>query len=167
MKLLLESWREYLTEEKAKYAGLFMLIPDDDMINNIRLISADLPSVAVPLKEEDLHVTLLGYKALKPHRKALKAIRDGEGIPPGPSIILATNEEGMPIVEKRPPVGEKPDGSTKESWVVWLEDENQQDMRDYVNQVMEMVGGPSDPEPNRRFHISIANLTGDPHDSVK
>ena len=154
MKLLLENWRKYLNEEEAKYAGLFMLIPNDDVTNKIRLISADLPPLAKPLKEEDLHVTLLGHRALEPHRKALKAIREAGGIPPGPPIALA------------PGVEEKSDDVTgKRSWVVWVE--NQQDMRDYVNQVMEMVGGPMDPEPDRKFHISIANLTGHRHDSVK
>jgi hypothetical protein len=49
--------------------------------------------------------------------------------------------------------------------VVWLE--NQDKMKDYVNQIMEMVGGPMDPEPGRRFHISLANLTGNPGDSVR
>ena len=39
-------------------------------------------------------------------------------------------------------------------------------MRSYVNQVMEMVGGEPNPEPNRRFHITLANLTGNPGDSV-
>jgi hypothetical protein len=154
MKLILENWRRYLTEEQAKYAGILMLMPDRDMIDELRLLSVSLPGEAVPLSDEDLHVTLLGYKALKPYRKALKAIRDGEGIPPGPSIILAAG------VEER-----LDEASDKKSWVVWIE--NQQDMRDYVNQIMEMVGGPMDPEPDRRFHISIANLTGYPHDSVR
>ena len=154
MKLLLENWRKYLSEGTAKYAGLFMLIPDDDVINKIRLISADLPPLAKPLKEEDLHVTLLGHRALEPHREALKAIREAGGIPPGPPIALA------PGVEER-----TDSAGVKKSWVVWIE--NQQDMRDYVNQVMGMVDGPMDPEPDREFHISIANLTGDPHDSVK
>tara|TARA_R110000824_G_scaffold229218_1_gene416925 strand:- start:804 stop:1268 length:465 start_codon:yes stop_codon:yes gene_type:complete len=154
MKLLFENWRKYLSEGRAKYAGLFMLMPDDDVINKIRLISADLPPLAKPLKEEDLHVTLLGHRALEPHRESLKAIREAGGIPPGPPIALA------PGVEER-----SDDVTGKRSWVVWVE--NQQDMRDYVNQVMGMVGGPTDPEPDRKFHISIANLTGYPHDSVK
>ena len=154
MKLLLESWRKYLTEEQVKYAGILMLMPDDDTIGELYPLVASLPPEAVPLSEEDLHVTLLGFKPLKPYKKTLKAIRKAGDIPSGPPIKL------MLDVEER-----IDDASGKRSWVVWLE--NQQDMKDYVNQVMEMVGGPLDPEPNRRFHISIANLTGNPHDSVK
>jgi hypothetical protein len=153
MKLLLENWRKYLAEEQAKYAGILMLIPDRDMIDELRLLSASLPGEAVPLSDEDLHVTLLVPKTLKPYKKALKAIREAGGIPSGPEIKLISE------IEER-----IDDAAGKRSWVVWLE--NQQDMKDYVNQIMEMVGGPLDPEPNRRFHISIANLTGDPHGSV-
>jgi hypothetical protein len=113
-----------------------------------------MPGEAVPLSDKDLHVTLLGYETLEPYREALLAIREAGGMPSGPEIKLISD------IEER-----INDASGKRSWVVWLE--NQQDMKDYVNQVMEMVSGPLDPEPNRRFHISIANLTGNPHDSVK
>ncbi len=54
----------------------------------------------------------------------------------------------------------------KESWAVRLT--NQQEMRDYVKTGMELLGSDNtDPEPERRFHISIGNLTGNPHDSVR
>jgi hypothetical protein len=151
MKLLLENWRKYLTEEQVIYSGILMLDPDAALIEYIQSIK--LPDDAVRLSSEDLHVTLLGFKALKSYKKALKAIRVAGNIPEGPSISL------LPDVEKR-----VDEASNRTSWVLWVE--NQQEMKDYVNLVMGMVGGPDDPEPNRRFHISIANLTGNPHDSV-
>ena len=41
-------------------------------------------------------------------------------------------------------------------------------MRDYVGQLMELLGNENtNPEPDRVFHISLANLTGNPHDSVR
>ncbi len=44
-------------------------------------------------------------------------------------------------------------------------------LKDYLNHIMSLVGGPMnvwDIEiPQRRFHVSIANLTGNPGDSVR
>ena len=54
----------------------------------------------------------------------------------------------------------------KKSWAVKLK--NQDEMREYVTQIMEMLGSSNtDPEPERRFHVSLANLTGEPKDSVR
>ena len=54
----------------------------------------------------------------------------------------------------------------RKSWVVWVR--NQAELKAYVQDVIQLVGGPpGDPEPFRRFHISIANLTGNPGDSVQ
>jgi len=75
-------------------------------------------------------------------------------LPPTPPVILG-NEWEERVDEE---LGRK-------SWVAWVE--NQDELRNYVNQVMGIVGGPPDPEPDRRFHISLANLTGNPGDSVK
>jgi len=41
-------------------------------------------------------------------------------------------------------------------------------MRAYVRSVMELLGSNNtNPEPERVFHVSVANLTGNPHDSVR
>ena len=41
-------------------------------------------------------------------------------------------------------------------------------MRVYVGKVMELLGSQNvNPEPERVFHISLANLTGKPEDSVR
>ena len=42
----------------------------------------------------------------------------------------------------------------RQSWVVWVK--NQADMTAYVNQVMELVGGPRNPEPGR---VTAAELS--------
>ena len=81
-------------------------------------------------------------------RKELKSME----FPPAPAAKLI------------PEVEERSDGE-KRSWVVWLE--NQEEMKGYVNQLMQQLGGQSDPEPDRRFHVSLANLTGKPGDSVR
>ena len=154
MKLLFENWKRYLKEEQVKFSGILKLMPDEGITQELRQISAQLPSEAVPLPEDKWHVTLAHQSVLKPYKKQLKAMGKAAEIPSGPPPVL------LPEVEER--VDET---LGRKSWGVWLE--NQDEMKDYVNQIMEMVGGPLGPEPSRRFHISLANLTGNPGDSVR
>ena len=154
MKLLLERWKRYLKEDLVKFSGILKLMPDEGIIQELRQISASLPPEAVPLPEDKWHVTLAHQSVLKPYRKQLKAMGKADEIPSGPQPTLIHE------IEER-----ADDATGRKSWVVWLE--NQDEMKDYVNQIMEMVGGPMDPEPGRRFHISLANLTGNPGDSVR
>ena len=57
------------------------------------------------------------------------------------------------------------DDLDRRSWSVELV--NQDVMHGYINEVMTMIGGQPNPEPDRVFHISLANLTGNPGDSVR
>jgi len=149
MKLILESWRKFLNEE-AKFQGILKLTPTPEVVAQAKDIMQTLPPEAVPLPDERLHVTLAHQSVLKPFRKQLKTME----LPEPPKAILAREWE------------EKTDEELeRKSWSVELV--NQDDMRAYVNQIMELVGGPSDPEPDRHFHISLANLTGNPGDSVR
>jgi len=148
MKLLLENWRIYLTEE-VKYSGILKLKPTPEVISQAKAVMADLPPEAVPLPDKALHVTLIHQNILKPYRKQLK----GMPLPPEPEVILAPGYE------------EKVDEALdRKSWVVQVE--NQEDLRNYVNEVMELLGAEADPEPERIFHITLANLTGNSADSV-
>ena len=135
MKLILENWRKYLAEELVKFSGILKLMPDEDTISELRTISVNLPPDAVSLPEDKWHVTLAHQSGLKSYRKQLKPIDKAGEMPSGPQVIL------LPEVEER-----TDDALDRKSWVVWLE--NQDEMKDYVNQIMEMVGGPLDPEPN-------------------
>jgi len=153
VKLLLENWREYLNEE-VKFSGILQLIPEPQITSQAKSLINTLPPEAVPLGDDRLHITLAHQSVLKPFRKQLKALAKTGELPASPPIILG-NEWEERVDEE---LGRK-------SWVVWVQ--NQDELRNYVNQVMELVGGSSDPEPDRRFHISLANLTGNPGDSVK
>ena len=153
MKLLLENWRKYLNEE-VKFSGILKLMPDPEIISQAKSLIDTLPPEAVPLGDKRLHVTLAHQSVLKPFKKQLQAMTTTGELPPAPPVILS-NEWEERVDEE---LGRK-------SWVAWVE--NQDELRNYVNQIMELVGGPPDPEPARRFHISLANLTGNPGDSVK
>ena len=149
MKLLLENWREYLTEE-VKYGGALKLIPTPEIISQAKAAMPDLPSEAVPLPDKALHITLIHQNILRPYREKIK----GMALPPEPEVILAAGYE------------EKADEALdRKSWVAQVE--NQEDLRNYVNEVMELLDAEADPEPDRIFHITLANLTGNSADSVK
>ena len=93
----------------------------------------------------DFHVTMIHQSILKPFKDKLK----NTVLPEPPQIAL--DDE----VWERDSLGKK-------SWAVKLS--NQDEMRDYVQQVMELLGSQNtNPEPERVFHISLANLTGNPN----
>ena len=153
MKHLLENWRKFINEE-VKFSGILKLMPDPEIISQAKSLIDTLPPEAVPLGDDRLHVTLAHQSVLKPFKKQLKAMAKAGELPPAPAVILSNDWEERVDEE----LGRK-------SWVAWAG--NQDELRDYVNQIMELIGGPPDPEPERRFHISLANLTGNPGDSVK
>jgi hypothetical protein len=100
-------------------------------------------------------VTLAHQSVLKPYKKQLKQLSKDGMLPPPPAVTL----EGT--VEER-----SDEALDRKSWVVWVS--NQDELKTYVQDVIQLVGGsPGDPEPSRRFHVSIANLTGNPGDSVR
>jgi len=149
MKPILENWRKFLSEE-VKLQGILKLTPTPEVVAQAKDIMQTLPPEAVPFPDERLHVTLAHQSVLKPFRKQLKTM----DLPEPPEVILGREWE------------EKVDEELgRKSWSVELV--NQDDMRAYINQIMELVGGPLDPEPHRRFHVSLANLTGNPGDSVR
>ena len=92
---------------------------------------------------------MLHQSILSPFKKQLERIE----LPQPPQVIL--DDE----VWERDSLGKK-------SWAVKLK--NQDEMKDYIQKVMELLGSQNtNPEPERVFHISLANLTGNPRDSVR
>jgi hypothetical protein len=154
VKELLNEWRNFLSEAEAKYRGILRLSPAPEAIKKVQELQDQVISKnrdAVKLLEKAIHITLIHQSFLKPFRKKLKTLE----LPEAPDPIISDNIE----------VEVKEDGS-KKSWAIKIE--NQEEMRYYVKQVMELLGSENlNPEPERVFHISLANLTGNPHDSVR
>jgi hypothetical protein len=145
----MNEWREFLLEQDVKYQGILKLGLSPENITDVEILQATLPEEAIRLKPDDLHVTLIHQSILKPFRKEIKSVN----FPPAPEPILDDD------IWERESLGKK-------SWAVKLV--NQDEMRDYVTEVMNILGSQNNnPEPERVFHISLANLTGNPHDSVK
>jgi hypothetical protein len=149
MKKLMTGWRSFLTENEVKYSGILKIKPDPAIIAQAVEMQKTLPPEGVPLEEKDLHVTLIHQSILEQFKEQLKNIE----LPEPPPVEIE------PRVFQRKSPG-------KESWASRLT--NQDEMRDYVKQVMELLGSQNtDPEPERVFHITIGNLTGNPYDSVR
>ena len=136
------------------FDGILKLKLSDEQISFIEQL--ELPPGAVRLKKKYLHVTLINQSILKPLRAELKnRSKDYWSIFAQANIIFAGNVE----VRVDEELGRK-------SWVLWLE--NQDEMREYVKTIMDNLTGEGyDPEPERRYHVSVANLTGNPGDSVR
>ena len=148
MKTLIEGWRNFLTEE-VKYQGILKLSLSPDDISQAKEMQASLPEEAIKLQDKHLHVTLIHQSVLKPFRKQIKSLE----LPPPPEVYL-DNEIW---------IRETPE---KKSWAVRVI--NQDEMRNYVSEVMRLLGSQNtNPEPERVFHVSLANLTGNPHHSVR
>lgn len=145
----MQGWRKFLSEEQVKYQGILKMALSPIIVAEAEAMQAMLPEEAIRLEEKDLHVTLVHQSVLKPFRKQIKNM----DLPSPPPVILEDE------VWQRESMGKK-------SWAVRLK--NQEEMREYVKNIMELLGSQNtNPEPERVFHISLANLTGNPHDSVR
>ena len=143
------------SQNKVKYAGILKIIPSQQIVAQAHPLIANLPTDAKPLGDDKLHVTLIHQSILKPYKKILKQMNKEGMLPQPPPVFLD------PKVKERsdPTLGRR-------SWVAWVD--NQEELKKYVKDFMAMLGAPKeDPEPKRVFHISLANLTGNPGDSVK
>tara|TARA_A100001515_G_scaffold112847_1_gene94029 strand:+ start:223 stop:672 length:450 start_codon:yes stop_codon:yes gene_type:complete len=149
MKNLMEQWRMFLLEGNTEYSGILKIKPDARILSELEAMQSMLPEEAVRISPEDFHVTLVHQSILKPFADEMKNIE----LPVAPPVVL--DEE---VFERTSP--------GKKSWAVRLV--NQEEMREYVKNIMEMLGSQNtNPEPERVFHVSLANLTGNPHDSVR
>jgi len=105
---------------------------------------SSLPPEAKPLADDKMHITLV-------HQMFTNGISQNLGFPQPPPIMLGTKIH-------------KISRDKRTSWIVLLS--NQGEWRRYVNTVCYIHGLPPGPEPYRVYHVSIANLTGSPYDSV-
>ena len=169
MSLLREYIRELLIEGEVKFSGILKVMPSTGVITQAESIISglpettvppwsDIPMQVIPLPSDRFHVTLAHQSVLKPFKKQLKAMDKAGQLPPAPIIELDPNWE------------ERTDPTTqRRSYVAWVV--NQAAVGTYLNSIMELVGGPMNvwetEMPPRRFHVSLANLTGNPGDSVR
>lgn len=110
-----------------------------------------LPAIALPIKFDKRHVSLVHQRLLKPYRKELKVAYRSDTLKTPPRVKLGTK---VHLVSR----------GGRMSWFLVVQ--NSKAMRRYINDVMASVGAGPAMEPDRLFHVSIANLTGSRKDSV-
>ena len=138
--------RLFLTENDVKYSGILKIKVPERLWGDIERYQQQVPADAVLLGAKDLHVTLIHQSILSNFKDKLKKMQFLEA----------------PPIELEDEVWER-SSPGKKSWAIRVK--NQDDMRNYVRQVMKSLGSPNlNPEPERVFHVSIANLTGRPQD---
>jgi len=111
-----------------------------------------LPERAVPLQPAQCHLTLIDWRILQPYSDILKD--PSFQYPPIPKIQFE-NKIWHRV---------KHDG-TKESWALKVTPSTQKALEKFVEVIMRDLGIKT--RENRIFHISLANLTGKPRDSVR
>ena len=181
--------RSLLVEQEVKFAGILKLMPTPNIVTQAEQIIQTLPTETEipwpadprkpscrvdekgktlcetkPLPADKFHVTLVHQSVLKPFTKAIKVLDlnnlvDDKGRPINPPAIQLDprwEERTDPVTQRR-------------SFVAWVVD--QAAVGRYLNQIMSLIGGPMNvweiENPPRRFHVSLANLTGNPGDSVR
>jgi len=150
--------RRVLLESKVVFSGILKLMPSPEVVMTIESLLGQLPAEAKPIKSNKFHVTLVHQSILKPYKKQLELLSKAGALPEPPPIIID------PTISHR--IGVAPGTQMeRQSWVVWVK--NQGALANYINEVMKRIGAPPNPEPERVYHISLANLTGSPGDSVR
>ena len=144
------------------YQGIVKAILPPALIDHVK--SFELPLNAIRLNDANLHVTLLHQSAfkdpaLRPHRKTLKkSVLNRYN---GPMQFLPT------VINRKDPV------LNRESWVLYVDEATQEALEDYVLSMIESLAPGQGQlivdtyDAGRRFHVSLANLTGNTNDSVR
>jgi hypothetical protein len=140
--------------------SIIQLSLHDDLSSKIDALiqAAGLPQHAVPLQREARHVTLA--KLTPQQRKLLQSKLESGAmrLPLGPFVDL------LPTIHHvtRPATPQRP---AREAWILVVRDQSW--LRVIVGRIAEDAGIElSGYEEQRPFHVSIANLTGSPFDSV-
>lgn len=147
---------------KASFTGILKLSLNEDIIEKLTFhqeqIMDENPEYQ-PLPKDKLHITLIHQSIFKKNNakgenlgKALSNLIKEGNLPEYTNKITLSNEVKFADV------------GGKQSY--YVEVENQELLREYINLVMSKIGGDTNPEPERVFHISLCNKTGSPFDSV-
>jgi hypothetical protein len=166
--------QDTLSEAVVKYSGIVKMILPEELRELLTIEIEKLPNHAIPLdninniekplKDMPFHITLLHQSAfkdpsLKPHRKSLKKIAITE--------YNGTINFSPEVIYRQDPV------LGRETWALFVDDLTQAQLETYVRELINSLApGEADRilsqyDPGRKFHISLANLTGRPGDSVR
>ena len=121
-------------------AALLLKVDDSVKSELKKLFEEKGPKDLFPLMDDKLHITLTSIKSCKDNKAVLKSNLPNDI--PTPNITL-----GVTTIAERPESGKK-------SFVVGVA--NQDEVKKYVDEIYSKLGL-ENPEPDRYFHITIAN----------
>jgi len=143
------------TVDKALDTKVGLLLKDLNTKTSIDSLIKDMPaepkgSTMTKLPDDKMHVTLTSIKSFKPFKDKLKDFQLPEDIK-FPNVELGNAK----FVYRE-------DGKT--TYVAAVK--NQNDIKEFVDKIYQKIGE-TNPEPNRFFHITLANnQDGDPFKSI-
>ena len=166
MKLLIENWKRFINENEGTsnngslvLQGILLLHPNEQiksqliqLANEVKEKNAD----AVPLQPDKMHLTLAHQSVFK-DKEIAKKLKE----------LIASNTLKIPEIklgEVVVKIGEG-DQQGRKTWAVKIE--NQKDFKDFVDGIKKVVGSEVSEPQERVFHFSLANLTGNPGDSIR
>jgi len=166
MKLLIENWKRFINENEEHsdngtlvLQGILLLHPNEQiksqliqLANEVKEKNAD----AIPLQPDKMHLTLAHQSVFK-DKEVAKKLKE----------LIASNTLKIPEIklgEVVVKIGEG-DQQGRKTWAVKIQ--NQKDFKDFVDDIKQKVDSTVNEPQERVFHFSLANLTGNPGDSVR
>jgi hypothetical protein len=144
----MKSFKEWLTIKEnyqPEVTGILKVRPETtELINMQNKVLAKFPDLK-PLPTDKLHVTMLHQKLAKPLSKVSVPVLDAS---------LSFDVDQVYSVERE---------GKRSVFVIANE---QAAIKDYMNNLGKNLGIELQIEPSRLYHVTLANLTGNPADSV-
>jgi hypothetical protein len=142
---------------EVHFGGILKIkVLEPHLLDQVRIATECLAYQPRPLKEKDLHITLIGQEHLRHLRKELKAREKGPGFPAPPPIKIEFNPPDIRVDEEK----------GRKSWVLWVDSDTQRHLETYLEAFCDSYSLDWESLKERRFHITVANLTGKRGDSV-
>jgi len=172
MKLLIENWKKFINENEEHpdngtlvLQGILLLHPNEQIKNQLiqlaNKVKENNPD-AVPLQPDKMHLTLAHQNVFK-DKEVAKKLKE----------LIARKLKELTNDDLKGRTAEDQPG--RKSWRIELE--NQEEFKNFVNNIKAKVKEELkeenksitiiDEPQERVFHFSLANLTGNPGDSVR
>jgi hypothetical protein len=136
---------------ELKYSGILKIALSKDFVEPLL---PQLPKGAIALQDNQFHITLVRSGVLKDKAKEINSyVQHHPAFKLPPPIALGSKIYQIDREEQG-----------RRSWILLCKDQDAH--RKYVSMMMGALGLHPMPEPYRVYHVSLANLTGSPYDSV-
>jgi len=193
MKTLLENWKRFINENEEHsnngtlvLQSILLLHPNEQIKNQLiqmaNKVKENNPD-AVPLQPDKMHLTLAHQNIFKQKKDVVQNLIKliNSNTLDTQNLIKLINSNtletpeintlNIPEIKLKELTNDDLKGRTAEdqpgrkSWRIELE--NQEDFKNFVDSIKKVVGSEVSEPQERVFHFSLANLTGNPGDSIR